>query len=93
MVTSREALEIVELVYYVPVFFATIFVLVKHGFRKQLGWIYLAILGLLRIVGSSAGLASAHNPNNENLLETYIICFTVGLSPLILCLLGMTTRV
>ena len=92
-VSPREALDIVELIYYAPALVLSIFIVVKHGFSRQLGWIFICILSLLRIIGASTGIAWVHNPNNDSILEAYIITDTIGLSPLLLCLLGMIKRV
>ncbi len=45
--SSRDDLNIVELVFYVPALGLFIWVLLKQGFGRQLGWLYLAILSLV----------------------------------------------
>ena len=90
--SKRAVLDIVILVFYVPVFCLSVWVVFKHGFGRQLGWIYLAILAILRIVGGGTGIAASQNPS-QGLIETSTICFSVGLSPLFLALLGFVSRV
>jgi uncharacterized membrane protein (DUF485 family) len=90
-ITSREALYIVEIIYYVPALLVTLYVTKKHGYGRQLGWIYLVILGLLRLIGAGTGIAAIHDPT-EGLIECSTITFSVGLSPLLLALLGILKR-
>lgn len=89
--THREDLDIVQLVYYGTATPLIAIVLYRHGFGRQLGWFYLAILSLLRIIGSATGIASAQNPT-QGLIEASLICSSVGLSPLLLALLGVLAR-
>jgi hypothetical protein len=89
----REDLDIIELVYYVPEFLLAIWCIKKHGLRRQLGWVYLAILGLLRIIGAAAGIAAySESTPFQDLVETSTIAFSIGISPLLLSLLGILTR-
>src|SRR5271154_1527103 len=90
-VTSREALCIVEIIYYVPALLPAVYVIKKHGFGRQLGWIYLVILGILRLIGAATGIAAIHSPS-LGLIECSTITFSVGLSPLLLALLGILQR-
>ncbi|GAM83349.1 hypothetical protein ANO11243_013360 [Dothideomycetidae sp. 11243] len=93
MFTPREILDIIELIFYVPVLFVAGYVCLKHGFQRSAGYLFLVILALLRLIGASTGIASAHNPDNTDLLTTTIICSSVGLSPLLLTLIGFTQRI
>ena len=89
--THREDLDIVELAYYGVATPLIAFILFKHGFGRQIGWLYLAILATLRIVGAATGIASTKSPS-QGLIETPIICTSVGISPLLLSLLGILGR-
>ena len=91
MVGAREIFDIVELAYYVSALPLSIWVLAKHGFGRQLGWIYLTILALIRIVGASCGIAAVSNPKNT-LIEINDILGSVGLSALFLAMLGFLKR-
>ncbi|KAF2157307.1 hypothetical protein K461DRAFT_273461 [Myriangium duriaei CBS 260.36] len=93
MLSPHEILDIVELVYYVPVLFISAFVCFKHGFTRSSGYLYLVILSLLRLIGASTGIAAVQHPSNTNLLIASIVCSGIGLSPLLLALLGFTDRI
>jgi hypothetical protein len=90
--THREDLDVVQLVYYGIATPLIAFILFKHGLGRQIGWLYLAILALLRIIGASTGIASTKNPS-QGLIEASLICSSVGISPLLLSLLGVLARV
>lgn len=90
--TPREILNIVELIYYTPVLFLSIFICTRHGFKRADGWIYLVILSLLRLIGSSTGIAYVSHASNKNLIACEVVCSSIGLSPLLLALLGFTGR-
>lgn len=59
-------LAIAELLFYLPAFVISIIVNVRHGFRCELGWLYLILLSLIRIIGNSMEIAG-HSENNINL--------------------------
>ena len=91
-VTSREGIAIAQLIYYVPALPVAIFVAVKHGFSRQGGWVFLILLSLLRIIGGATGIAEAISPSTGLFIAT-IITSSIGLSPLLLTMLGMLARV
>lgn len=90
--SSRTILDIIELVYYGPALVAALWVVKKHGLGRQSGWIYLAILAVLRIVGAATGIAANYHPS-QGLYETSTIAYSVGLSPLLFAWLGIIKRV
>ena len=92
MVTSREGLNIAELIFYIPVLFVAGFVAFRHGFGRQAGWIFLLLLSLIRIIGSIMYIVSVTSPS-VSVIEGYTILASVGLSPLILAMLGLLKRV
>lgn len=92
MVTAREVLDIIELVYYTPILFISIFVCFKHGFKRSEGWLFLIILSLLRLIGAGTGVAAVSNPGNKSLIACSIVCAGIGLSPLLLALVGFTRK-
>ena len=92
MVSSREGLNIAYLIFYIPVLFLAGFVAYRHGFGKQAGWIFLLLLSIIRIIGSIMEIVSVTSPS-EGVIEAYIILASVGLSPLILAMLGLLKRV
>ena len=92
MVSSREIVDIVELAFYAPVLLLTVYVCYRHGMGRQQGWIYLGILAILRLIAAGTGIASIHDPTNNTLIECSITCYGIGLSPLLLALLGILQR-
>ena len=87
-----ESLSIAELVIYPPILIANIFVLIRHGFSRQSGWIFLASFCIIRITGASFGVAYA-NTHNINDLEWSAILGSVGISALLLSTAGILQRV
>lgn len=93
MVANREAIAIAELsVYSITILLCTIIVL-RLGFHRQLGWIYLLIFSGIRIAGAVFEILSSNNPTDSSDLEWAAILQSVGLSPLILASLGLLKRV
>jgi hypothetical protein len=90
--SSRTILNIVELVYYGPALLLALWIIHKHGMGRRSGWIYLAILAVVRIVGAATGIAANSDPS-RGLIETSEIAYGVGLSPLFLAWLGVIRRV
>ncbi|KAK0122055.1 hypothetical protein ONS95_010319 [Cadophora gregata] len=92
MVHTEEAIAYAEICVYVPVFLLTLIVVFRHGFKKQLGWIYLAIFCVIRIAGAGFKIQEAKSPNKTN-TEWAGILQSVGLSPLLMASLGLLKRV
>jgi hypothetical protein len=90
--TPKNDLSIVEIIYYVPALFIAIYVSYRHGFGRQLGWIFLVILALIRIIGSATGIAATSN-QSTGLIECSVILGNIGLTPLLLAMLGILKRV
>lgn len=93
MVSTTEAISIAELIVYIPIFFLTLFIVFRHGFQRQMGWIYLVIFCTVRCAGAGFKIASANDPTNVTDLEWSAILQSVGLSPLLLASLGLLKRV
>jgi hypothetical protein len=90
---TTEDVAIAELVVYIPTALLTVWVLLRHGIHKQLGWIYLAIFCIIRIAGSALEIESVNSPANSNDQEWALILQSVGLSPLLLSTIGLLKRV
>ncbi|KAL8713901.1 MAG: hypothetical protein Q9220_002047 [cf. Caloplaca sp. 1 TL-2023] len=88
--TSR--LAIAEIVFYIPTLALSILIVIRHGFKRQLGWIYLSILGVIRIVGNSMEI-SANQKHDNTLFIIAAVLNGVGLSPLLLAMVGLLQRV
>ena len=92
MVTDREGLSIGTLIFYLPALFIASFVAYKHGFGRQAGWVMLIILALARIIGSICEIVSVSSPS-RGVITAFVILSSVGLSPLVLAMLGLLKRV
>lgn len=93
MVATAEVIAYAEICVYVPIFLLTGIVIFRHGFQKQLGWIYLTIFCLVRIAGAIFEIRKEHNPTNKTDIEWSMILQSVGLSPLLMATLGLLKRV
>ncbi|KAL1894922.1 hypothetical protein Sste5346_005609 [Sporothrix stenoceras] len=91
--TIYNKISIIQLVFFVPSLAIAIILSYRHGLRRSAGWIYLVILSLMRIIGASMELATISSPDNVSLLTGAQILQNIGLSPLILLLLGLITRI
>jgi predicted membrane channel-forming protein YqfA (hemolysin III family) len=92
MVSTAEGIAIAELCVYIPIFICTVIVVIRHGFQKPLGWIYLAIFCVIRLAGAGFKIESVHNPTKTD-IEWSAILQSVGLSPLLLASMGLLKRV
>jgi hypothetical protein len=93
MVSTDEGIAIAELCVYIPVFLLTAIAVLRHGFQKQLGWIYLAIFCAIRLAGAGFKIESVQNPTSKTDAEWSAILQSVGLSPLLLASMGLLKRV
>jgi hypothetical protein len=91
---DQGKLAIAELIFYIPAAAIALFTCFKHGFGRSLGFFYLILLGVIRIVGSSITLyvESASHPS-ETLITTGVVLASVGLSPLLNALVAFIKRV
>lgn len=89
--TAGEVLDVVNIAYYVPALLVSVYVAHRHGFRRSNGWLYILVLDIVRIVGSSLGI-SAIQKKNSTLAEIAAILSSVGLSVLIHALAGLLRR-
>jgi prolipoprotein diacylglyceryltransferase len=93
MVSTAESIAIAELCVYIPIFILTVVVMIRHGFQRQLGWIYLAIFCIIRLAGAGFKIESVHHPTNKTDTEWSAILQSVGLSPLLMASMGLLKRV
>jgi hypothetical protein len=93
MVSTEEGIAIAEICVYIPVFILTLIVVFRHGFKRQAGWIYLAIFCVIRLAGADFKIAHTQNPTNQTDIEWAAILPSVGLSPLLLASSGLLKRV
>lgn len=57
MLSEREDIAIAQIAVYLPALIVAIYVTSRHGFVRQMGWMYLVIFCVLRIAGVSNPLA------------------------------------
>jgi len=94
MLDKRGDLAIAVLAFYVIGLPVAIFVCLRHGFGRQLGWLYLILLPVARIIGASLQIAAENvTPVSVGLFTGAAIMNSIGLVPLLLCLMGLLKRV
>lgn len=91
--SDQEGLAIAELCVYIPTLFLAAILVFRLGYRRQLGWVFLAVFALVRVVGAIFELLREHNPTNRTDIEWAMILRSVGLSPLIMASMGLLKRV
>lgn len=89
--TSRGYISIVELIIYTLCLILGFVVCLRHGFKRSSGWIFVVILSILRIAGSTCQLLTYNNPT-EGLIKATLIFDSIGVAPLLLAVLGVLTR-
>ncbi|KAL3465118.1 hypothetical protein BJX64DRAFT_285978 [Aspergillus heterothallicus] len=89
---TTEHVAIAELAIYIPTALVATLVVLRHGFHRQLGWIYLSVFCGIRVAGAILQILSHNDPSNTDELEWSIILQAVGLSPLLLASLGLLKR-
>ncbi|TKA78863.1 hypothetical protein B0A55_03816 [Friedmanniomyces simplex] len=94
MIGPKGDLAAVELAFYGPAFLIGVFVVFRHGFSRQMGWLYIVVLSILRIIGAAVTLdMEVTNTASASLLETAAITSAVGTAPLLLALMGFLERI
>jgi hypothetical protein len=91
--SNSNDLSIVELIFYTPACLFSIFLCLRHGFGMNKGWVFLLIFSLIRIAGASVQLATIGCPTSIPLLTTAALLASIGLSPLLLTVMGLQFRV
>jgi hypothetical protein len=91
-ITYHNGVSIAEIVVYVPCLIIAILLSIRHGFRRNAGWMFLIVFCLARIIGSSMQLATISQPKNTSLYTGSAILQNVGFSPLELASLGLLSR-
>jgi len=90
--TYRNDVSIAEIAVYVPSLAVAILLVVRHGFGRNAGWIFLITFCLARIIGSAMSLAAITNPTSSSLLTGASILQNVGFSPLELACISLLSR-
>ncbi|KAI4133147.1 MAG: hypothetical protein LQ338_000412 [Usnochroma carphineum] len=89
---DASRLAIAQLVFYLPALTLSILVNLRHGFRRELGWFYLVLLAVIRLIGNSMEIA-AYSERNIHLFIGAAVLNGVGLTPLLLAMTAMLQRV
>lgn len=92
MVNASEILDIVEIAFFVPALPLSIYICLKHGFKREAGWLLLTILSIIRIVGAACGIAASKD-GNHTLIEVSMIMSSVGSATLVAAFTGITNRI
>lgn len=92
MGNPREIFDIIEIPLYLPLLVLSIITVTLHGFQRNQGWIFLVILSVIRMAGGVAGIISVHN-DSKGVIITTIILNNIGISPLLMAMLGLLGRV
>nr|OQO27180.1 hypothetical protein B0A51_04440 [Rachicladosporium sp. CCFEE 5018] len=91
---GKGILAIIETAFFSPILLLSIFLCLRHGFRRESGWFYMLLLSLLRLIGSACLLyAETNHSTNKDLQTTYFICNSVGTAPLLLLALFQLMRI
>ncbi|KAF2483137.1 hypothetical protein BDY17DRAFT_310198 [Neohortaea acidophila] len=94
VLNPKGGLAAAELAFFAPAFCVAAYVVFRQGLSRQLGWIYLNMLSLLRLIGASCLIyAEVHSDYSDGLLETAAITGAIGTAPLLLVLMGFLERV
>ncbi|KIM99810.1 hypothetical protein OIDMADRAFT_126317 [Oidiodendron maius Zn] len=93
MISTPEAIAIAELSVYSPILLLTFIIVFRYGFKRQSGWIYLAIFCIVRIAGAALKILSAEHPQSIDDAEWAAILQSVGISPLLLATFGLLKRI
>ena len=91
-ITSIDILAIVKLAIYIPLFLLSAYLLGRHGFARDAGWLQLSLFCLIRLMGSAAQIATI---NDKSSLIPYVmadVLLVVGLAPLLVAALGFVSR-
>lgn len=91
--SELNRISIAELVIYLPALGVAIILALRHGFGRNAGWLYLILFSLVRILGAALELASMNDPTNTGLIVGGATLQSIGLSPLLLTMLGLLGRV
>jgi len=96
--TPRDIVAIIELVIYLLLALVAVLVLFRHGFRGRTTWLWVCfpilILAGIRLAGAGLEIsrASSGQQVDSNSASRSLILDAVGLSPLIMILIGMLNR-
>ena len=93
MLDRRGDLAVAILAVYIFGLPVAAYVCFRHGFGRQLGWFYLLLLPIVRLVGAGMEIAAENiHPPSTGVYKGAAVLYSVGLVPLLLCLMGLLKR-
>ncbi len=90
---AKDGVAIAQIVVYTPALAVAVLLASRHGFKRSAGWLYLVLFGIIRILGAALELATISDRENTSLIGGAATLQTIGLSPLILVMLALSSRV
>ncbi|KAL1870515.1 hypothetical protein VTK73DRAFT_2623 [Phialemonium thermophilum] len=93
VLTTLNKISIAQICVYAPALIIGVVLAVRHGFGRSSGWMYLILFSIIRILGAALQLETTHNPTDVGLYVGATTLQSLGLSPLILVMLGLLSRV
>ncbi|KIW89204.1 uncharacterized protein Z519_10056 [Cladophialophora bantiana CBS 173.52] len=90
--SAFEILDIIEILFFVPALIASGYLVHKHGYRKRLGWRFLLMICLFRLIGAVTSLVAVKHPSS-GLTITYDVMNSFGLSAVLSTALALLDRV
>jgi len=86
---TNGKLEAAVMVFYAPIALLALALTIRHGFKREAGWIFLLTFSIIRIVGGAMMVAAqSQTPPSIDLYTGAVILESVGLSPLLLATMG-----
>jgi hypothetical protein len=90
--TEHNNISIAQIILFVPFLAVGIVLCIRHGFRRNTGWLLLVVFSIARILGAALQLATISNPKNLSLYFGALTLQSIGLSPLLIMLLALINR-
>ena len=91
--TDVDKLSVAQIAYYAPAFVLALAVTFRHGFGRQMGWVFIVLLAAFRVAGSACQIAGDQKGDGKDLLTAAAILNSIGLFALLESLQGLVSRV
>ncbi|KAJ2899844.1 hypothetical protein MKZ38_002786 [Zalerion maritima] len=91
--TLRNRISIAQICFYAPTLLVGTLLFFRHGFGRNAAWFFLAGFCAIRMGSSALQLATMDDPMSVSINTGAIILQNVGISPLMLVLMGLLGRV
>ncbi|KAI1795399.1 hypothetical protein LXA43DRAFT_40422 [Ganoderma leucocontextum] len=92
-IDQRGGIAIAEIILYAPILILSVILVVRHGATRKAGWIFFAILSIIRITGGITHLLWEQNRSNTTLQIIFSVMESAGLSPLLMATLAFLSTV